>query len=134
MTYSYEPSQIGEFGLHRMRFELGDCDVAEPEKAAYLSDEEISVVLESSSSWRRAKLRLIETLLRRFSYEVDTEVAQAKWALHQRVAEWKAEYNRLKSEVDVEEIAESSALKIGGKGRPPAFWIGQHDWRCPRVP
>ncbi|MBR3746990.1 MAG: hypothetical protein IKN27_08535 [Selenomonadaceae bacterium] len=73
MTYSYKPSQIGEFGLHRMRFELGDCDVAEPEKSTYLSDEEISAVIESSSTWKRAKLRLIETLLRRFSYEVDTE-------------------------------------------------------------
>ena len=132
MTYSYNPEKISERGLDRMHFELGDVFVEEPEKSAYLSDEEISAVLESSSTWKRAKLRLIETLLRRFSYEVDTEVAEAKWALHQRVAEWKAEYNRLKSEVDVEEIAESSALKTSKKFRPPAFWIGQHDWRCPR--
>lgn len=134
MTYSYNPSQIGEFGLHRMRLELGDCDVTESEKSAYLSDEEISAVIESSSTWKRAKLRLIETLLRRFSYEVDTEVAQAKWALHQRVAEWKDEYKRLKSEVDAEEIAESSALKTSNKFRPPVFRIGMNDWRCPHVP
>lgn len=134
MTYSYNPEKISEFGLHRMRFELGDCDVVEPEKSTYLSDEEISAVIESSSTWKRAKLRLIETLLRRFSYEVDTEVAQAKWALHQRVAEWKDAYNKLRAEVDAEEIAESSALKTSKKFRPPVFRIGMNDWRCPHVP
>lgn len=129
MTYSYDPSKIGERGLDRMRFELGDVFVEEPEKSAYLSDEEISVALESSASWKRAKLRLIETLLRRFSYEVDTKVAEADWKLHQRVDDWKAEYARLKAEVDAEEIAASGALKVGNGGRPPCFWIGQHDWR-----
>lgn len=129
MNFSYDPSKIGERGLDRMRFELGDVFVEEPEKSAYLSDDEILAVLESSTTWKRAKLRLIETLLRRFSYEVDTKVAEADWKLHQRVAEWKAEYSRLKSEVDAEEISSSGAIKIGGKGRPPAFWIGQHDWR-----
>ncbi|MBR1805409.1 MAG: hypothetical protein IJ774_03375 [Selenomonadaceae bacterium] len=58
MTYSYDPSKIGERGLDRMRFELGDVFVEEPEKSAYLSDDEIVAVLESSASWKRAKLRL----------------------------------------------------------------------------
>lgn len=50
MTYSYNPSNLGEHGLDRMRFELGDTFVAEPEKTAYLSDEEISAVIDSSAS------------------------------------------------------------------------------------
>ena len=132
MNFSYDPSKIGEPGLDRMRFELGDVFVEEPEKSAYLSDEEISVVIESSSTWKRAKLRLIETILRRFSYEVDTKVAEADWKLHQRVDAWKTEYNRLKSEVDAEDIASNGALKVDGRGRPPVFWIGQHDRRCPK--
>jgi len=36
-------------------------------------------VLDSSSSWKHAKLRLIETLLFRFSYEVDTKIKEADW-------------------------------------------------------
>ena len=68
MSYSYNPADVGEFGLNRMRFELGDVFVAEPEKTAYLTDEEITAVLDSSSSWKHAKLRLIETLLFRFSF------------------------------------------------------------------
>lgn len=130
MTFSYDASKVGEFGLDRMRFELGDTLVDEPEKTAYLSDEEYLTVIQSSSSWRRAKFRLIETLLMRFAYEVDTTVAGLKLNLHQRVDFWEREYKRVKSEVDAEDIASSSALKVDGKGRPPAFWIGQHDWRC----
>lgn len=61
MNFSYDPLKIGEHGLDRMRFELGDVFVAEPEKSAYLSDDEILAVLESSATWKRAKLRLIET-------------------------------------------------------------------------
>lgn len=131
MTYSYDPTKIGEFGLDRMRFELGDTMVLEPEKTAYLSDEEYQAVLDSSSSWRRAKFRLVETLLRRFSYEVDTEVREAKWSLHQRIDEWKDLWKRLKAELEEEELMGSFGF-AGGKPRPPVFWIGQHDWRARR--
>lgn len=113
-----------------MRFELGDVFVNEPEKTAYLPDEEICAVL-SNSTFKRAKLRLLETLLRRFSYEVDTKVAELDLKLHQRLEFWASEFKRLKSEVDAEDISTSSALKISGRGRPPTFWIGQHDWRSP---
>ncbi|MBR1646989.1 MAG: hypothetical protein IJ685_09465 [Selenomonadaceae bacterium] len=32
MSYSYEPSQIGEFGLHRIHFELSDLTLSTPKK------------------------------------------------------------------------------------------------------
>lgn len=48
MNFSYAPSKIGDFGLDRMRFESGDVLVMEPEKSAYLDDETINAVLESS--------------------------------------------------------------------------------------
>ena len=129
MTFSFDTALIADKGLNQMRFELGDVFVDEPEKTAYLSDEEYLVILETSPTFKRAKLKLIETLLRRFSYEVDSKVDSVEFKLSQRIDEWKDAYNRLKAEVDAEEIAESSALKVGGKSRPPAFWIGQHDWR-----
>ena len=129
MTYSYNPARIGEDGLDKMRFELGDCLVVEPEKTCYLSDEEILAVLESSKTWRRAKFRLVESLLRRFSYEVDTKIQNAEWSMSDRVDEWRRLYNQLKGELEAEELAESNFGFTGKKSRPPVFNIGMHDWR-----
>ena len=133
MTYTYDPTAINDRGLNQMRFECGDTLVEEPEKTAYLSDEEYLSVIESSSTWKRAKFRLIETLLRRFSYEVDTSVEGLKLNLHQRVDFWEREYKRLKAEVDGEDIASGGALKMSMCGRPPCFSIGMNDWRFPHV-
>ena len=126
MTFSYNPNQINDGGLNRLRFELGDVFVAEPEKTAYLCDEEYLSALEAGS-FKRAKFRLVETLLRRFSYEVDTKVADAEWKLHERIAEWKDLYNRLKAELDAEEVGKVFGF-AGKKFRPPIFGVGQHDW------
>ena len=130
--FTYDVTLITDHGLNQMRFELGDTLVEEPEKTAYLSDEEYLTAIQSSS-WKRAKLRLIETLLRRFSYEVDTTVEGLKLNLHQRVEAWEREYKRLKSEVDAEDIASSGALKTSNQGRPPCFTIGMNDWGCSHV-
>ena len=66
MNFSYNPALINDHGLNQMRFELGDVFVEEPAKTTYLTDEEIIAAIEGSQSWRRAKFRLVETLLRRF--------------------------------------------------------------------
>ena len=129
MNYSYDPAKIGENGLGKMRFELGDCLVLEPEKTCYLSDEEILAVLESSKTWRRAKFRLVESLLRRFSYETDVKIQNAEWSLSDRVDEWRRLYNQLKGEVEAEELAEGGFGLSSRKSRPPIFRIGMHDRR-----
>ena len=127
MTFSYDPTQINDGGLNQMRFELGDVLVEEPEKSAYLPDEEISAVIDGSRTWKRAKFRLIETLLMRFSYEVTTEVHDAKWQLSDRVKFWQDLYKRLKAELEVEELGAFGFT--GGKNRPPIFRIGMNDNR-----
>lgn len=67
MMYSYNPTMINDGGLNQMRFELGDCLVEpEPEKTAYLTNEEIIAAIEGSKSFKRAKFRLVESLLHRF--------------------------------------------------------------------
>lgn len=129
MTFTFDPSAIDDRGLNQLRFELGDVFVDEPEKTAYLTDEEILTVLSSSATFKRAKFRLIESLLRRFSYEVDTKVADMDLKLHQRINAWEREFKRLKAEIDGEDVASNSKLRAFGVGRPPAFWLGQHDWR-----
>ena len=133
MTYSYNPSNLNERGLDRMRFELGDTFVAEPEKTAYLSNEEYLAVIESSASWKRAKLRLVETLLHRLSYEVDTKIKEAEWKLSQRIKFWQDLYKRLKAEVEAEEIVDGGDLALGKKVCPPIFYVGMHDWRQKHV-
>ena len=133
MTYSYNPSNLSEHGLDLMRFELGDTLVAEPEKTAYLSDEEYLAVIESSASWKRAKFRLVETLLHRFMYEVDTKIKEAEWKLSQRIKFWQDLYKRLKAELEAEEIADGGNLALNEAGRPPIFYVGLHDWRQKHV-
>ena len=128
MTFSYEPKQINDGGLNQMRFELGDVEVLEPDKTAYLCDEEILAAIEGSTTWTRAKLRLVETLISRFSYEVDTKVDEVEWKLNQRVDKWKDLYKRLKGEVDSEDAGAAFGF-LGKRQRPPIFSIGMHDWR-----
>ena len=129
MTFSYDATKINDGGLNQVRFELGDVLVEEPEKSAYLSDEEILAVLESSKTWRRAKFRLVESLLRRFSYETDVKIQNAEWSLSDRVDEWRRLYNQLKGEVEAEELAEGGFGLSSRKSRPPIFRIGMHDRR-----
>ena len=133
MTYSYNPTLINDGGLNQMRFKLGDCLVAEPEKTCYLSDEEILAAIEGSSTFKRAAVRLVESLLFRFGYEVNTEIHEAKWDLTDRFKNWQDLYKRLKAEVEEEELA-SNAFGFASKWqRPPVFTLGMHDWgrgRC----
>ena len=128
MNFSYNPALINDKNLNQMRFELGDVFVEEPAKTSYLCDEEIIAAIDGSKTFKRAKFRLVETLLRRFSYEVDTKIKEAEWKLNERVDEWKDLYKRLKAELEVEEIGDSFGF-TGKKFRPPIFKIGMNDWR-----
>ena len=72
-VYTYESGNISELGKDRMRFELGDVMVEGGSDTAALTDEEIQAAIDTyPKSWKRAKLMLLESLCRRFSYEVDT--------------------------------------------------------------
>lgn len=137
VTFTYDPRNIGEAGKDRMRFELGDMLVENPMER-YLSDEEITAVIESNRSWKRAKLALVESLLHRFAFEVDTRSGPVDWKLSQRYAAWEKLHGKLKSEVAAGcsvPSAPSSAV------RPPYFHEGMHDnrpsggkGRCNHVP
>lgn len=100
----------------------------EPEKSAYLTDEEINAAIEGSSTWRRAKFRLVDSLLHRFAYEVDTKISEAEWKLNQRVDEWKDLWKRLKAELEEEDVGMAFGF-MHKRQRPPIFNIAMHDWR-----
>ena len=126
MTYSYNPALIGEFGKDRMRFELGDTFVEENEKTAYLSDEEISAIIESSATWKKAQFRLVDSLIRRFAYEVDEKTTPAEWSWHQRFEQWKKLRDALKSEADAESVSPLGNLNTSALKKPPYFFEDMH--------
>lgn len=120
-NYSYTPAKIVEFGIDRMRFELGDTMVEGREDTAALTDEEIQAAIENyPKSWKRAKLMLLESLFRRFSYEVDTRTGPLTLDLHARAVLWKEAYLALKKEIQQE--SGSVPLFAGSKGSKPSYF------------
>ena len=115
LSYTYDGTKIAEQGKDRMRFELGDVMVDDGARNAYLSDEEIEAMIEANKPyWIRAKLALVESVLRRFSYEVDTQSGPLRLSLNQRYAAWKAMYDKLKSEAET-----ATSIPDYGKNEPP---------------
>lgn len=127
MSYSYEPNNVKEYGKDRMRFELGDTMVEGGSDTTALTDEEIQAALETyPNSWKRAKLMLIESLFRRFSYEVTTKTGPLTLEMQGRANLWKEEYEKLKKEVKLETISVPNDISATYKAerKPPYFYTG----------
>ena len=123
-TYTYDPSGIKEFGKDRMRFELGDTMVEGLSDTTALTDEEIQAAIDSyPKSWKKAKLMLLESLCRRFAYEVDTKTGPLWLYMQERAKLWRSDYDQLKKEVSAESC---SVLRFGDGGhtKPPYFYTG----------
>lgn len=124
-TYSYNPTQVGARGKDRMRFELGDTEVEGEGQTAALSDEEYEAVLAANpKSWRKAKLALVESIMRRFSYEVDEKVGPLSLSLRQRHDSWKAMYDQLKAEIIGMSVPSVNPTAISGDHY---FYEGMHE-------
>ena len=124
-NYTYEPSRIGEKGKDKMRFELGDTMVEGAAETAALTDEEIIAILElHPTNWKKAKLALVESLCRRFSYEVDTDVGPLSLALQGRVKAWMEMYKELKAEIGGYSVPSANPSAIGGGAY---FYTGMMD-------
>lgn len=132
-TYTYDPGNIMEPGKDRMRFELGDVMVEGLSDTTALTDEEIlSAIAAYPKSWKRAKLMLLESLYRRFAYEVDTKTGPLWLYMQERAKQWRADYDSLKKEVAAESC---SVPRIGGghHNKPLYFYAGmQHNQRGAR--
>lgn len=99
-AYTYDPTQIAKGGKDQMRFELGDTMVEGGSDTCALSDAEYTAIIEATPRWKKAKLRCIESILFRFSYEVDTTVGKLSLSLNQRLEAWKKLRDELKAEVE----------------------------------
>lgn len=98
-TYTYDPTKITEGGRDQMRFELGDTVVDMEGIPSPLCDEEYDAILKKHGrSWRRAKLKCLEAICMKMSYEVDTSVGGLSYSLNQRYERWKKMLDQAKKE------------------------------------
>lgn len=122
--YTYNPVQVREYGRDRMRFELGDVMVEGGPATTALTDAEIDAALEAwPDSWKRAKLFLLESLCRRFAYEVDSKTGPLSFALSDRAKLWRKDYEELKAEVGFS----SAPPPLDGGQKPPYFYTGMQE-------
>lgn len=99
-TYEYDPAKIKDNGKDRMRFELGDTMVEGASDTCALTDEEIEAALSIyPDRWKRAKLALLESICRRFAYEVNTTEGPVRLELMSRAKLWREDYEALKKEL-----------------------------------
>ena len=123
-NYTYAPDKIQKNGKDRMRFELGDTMVEGRSDTSALTDEEIEAAIKMyPDSRKRAKLALLESICRRFAYEVDTKEGPLSFSLNQRAKLWRDDYEKLKQEVEMESAA-VPASATSGKKKPPYFYAG----------
>ncbi len=123
-AYTYDTGKLGEFGKDRMRFELGDTMVEGLSDTTALTDEEIQAAIEAHpKSWKRAKLMLLESLCRRFAYEVDTKTGPLQLNMQGRAKLWREDYDKLKKEVSAE-FCSIPQFRNGAHNNPPYFYTG----------
>ena len=125
-TYEYDPTQIGVNGKDKMRFELGDTMVEGKHETCALCDEEYAAILaQFPRSWKRAKLHCLESICRRFAYEVDTRTGPVSLALAARAKLWREDYLKLDAELcDEGTVVPPYGVGPDGRKKPPYFYGG----------
>lgn len=89
-NYTYDPTLITNGGVDQMRFELGDTVVDMNGISSPLCDEEYGAIIgKYGSNWRLAKLKCLEAIVMKLSYEVNTSVGGLSYSLDQRYQRWK---------------------------------------------
>lgn len=132
-TYTYDPGSVNEYGIHRMRFELGDTMTEGGVETCALCDEEYGAVIGEDMGdgrqWKKLKLRCLEAIMRKFMYEPDTKVGPLSLSLGARADRWREMYNDLKAELSITAASPSSIAALAehpgtGEITPPYFWNG----------
>ena len=124
-VWSYDPTKITDGGMDQMRFELGDTVVDMGGLSSPLCDEEyMAIIAKYGDRWRTAKLKCLEAIVMKLSYEVNTSVDGLSYSLDQRYERWK----RMLDEAEAKEKAMSSVPRAGDPGslmphgRTPYFY------------
>ena len=83
-----------------MRFELGDTIVEGGKATAALCDEEYAqMISEHPTNWKRAKLKCLDAIVMRLSFEVNTSVDGLSYSLDSRAERWRQMRKELKKEL-----------------------------------
>lgn len=141
MTYSYDPRKIRCGGKDQMRFELGDTAVSGGAEVCALSDEEYFSFLgkETKGSqvkkwtkrqWLLVKVDLVEAILYRLSFQVDTKIDSLSYDFSARTAQWQILYEGLKKEV---ETLSGLPVLVGSGKKRDYFYSGMQENRENRV-
>lgn len=113
-TYSYNPANICAGGVDQMRFELGDTITDMGEITSPLCNEEYQAMIDSTSNWKKAKLKCLKAIIMKMAYEVNTSTDGLSYSLSDRYERWKAMYDDLKKDAQAAvPICNPNAL--GGK-------------------
>jgi len=137
MNYSYNPTKIRARGKDQMRFELGDTLVDGGADTCALADEEYDALLEglntgNKRAWLAAKLTVLEAILFKLSYQVDTKIDVLSYDLGARAEQWQKLYEQLRKQIlanmGVPTMNEHAARK------PPYFHTGMDDNRRAMLP
>ncbi len=132
-SYNYDPSKVTDKGMDQMRFELGDTMIEGKEVTCALCDEEYTAIIpetvHTTRQWKKAKLACIESIFRRFAYEVDTKDGNLTLSLGDRAELWKKMYDELKAELGASAASPGAILKLAenpvfGEPTRPYFWNG----------
>lgn len=123
-TYSYNPLLITAKGVDQMRFELGDTIIEGEGITSALCNEEYQAMIETHSSWKKAKLACLEAILMRFSYEVNTSTDGLSYSLSDRYDRWKAMYEEYKKKchVPVPRVNPQALNGPRGKAGGPSYF------------
>lgn len=126
-TYSYNPAQMNESKVYRMRLELGDTTFAPGELTAALSDEEYQYIIGSTKNWRKAKLRCLDAILMRFAHQVDFSMDGLSYSFSQRVEFWRQMRDDMRKEASLA-VPTADPLALNGRlGGEPYFYNDMHE-------
>ena len=129
MTYSYDPTKIKARGKDQMRFELGDTQTDGGADTCALADEEYESMLsglkDGKKAWQYAKLAVLEAILLKMSYQVDTKIDVLQYSFGARAEKWQKLYDTLKKQV----LAAASVPTLAPSVRetPPYFYKGMEE-------
>lgn len=97
-NWTYDPAEIGENGVSRMRFELGDTAFNPGELTAALCDAEYQAIIDTSKSWKTAKLACLRAIVMRFAHQTDLSVNGVSYSFSKRLEFWKKLLDEMEAE------------------------------------
>jgi len=136
MIYSYDPTKIRQRGKDQMRFELGDTTVEGGADTCALADEEYEAIIgeirPGKIPWLMAKLHILEAILFKLSYMVDTKIDVLSYGLGARAERWQKLYEDLRKEI----IANTGVPTIDDRAakKPPYFHTSMDDNKRTMLP